>query len=90
MTPFRPQDIYPDMGDMASAVAALADDLAVLRAICETWDAAELRVDSGSSWSTDETLAAALGDLAGAEEALRSARGRIEGAWAAVGRLAAD
>lgn len=90
MTPSRPQDIYPVMGEAASTMATLADDLAVLRAACETWDAAELRVDAGSPWSTDETLAAVLGDLSGAEEALRSARGRIEGAWAAVGRLAAD
>lgn len=78
------------MGEMASAVATLADELAVLRATCETWEATELRVDSGSPWSADETLAAVLGDLAGAEVALRSARGRIEGAWAAVGRLATD
>ena len=90
MTPSRPQDIYSGMGDMARAVAALADEVALLRATCETWDATELRVDSGSPWSTDETVAAALGDLAGAEESLRSARGRIEGAWAAVGRLSAD
>ena len=90
MTSSRPQDIYPDVGALASAVAALADELAVLRATCETWDATELRVDSGSPWSTDETLGAALGDLAGAEESLRSARGRVEGAWAAIGRLAAD
>lgn len=90
MTPSRPQDIYPVMGTIASSVAALADDLAAMRAVCHTWDTAELRVDAGSPWSTDETLAAVLGDLSGAEEALRSARGRIEGAWAALGRLAAD
>lgn len=90
MTSSRPQDIYPDMGEMARSVSAIADEVAVLRATCETWDTTELRVDSGSLWSTDETLAAVLGDLAGAEESLRSARGRIEGAWAAVGRLAAD
>ena len=86
----RPQDIYPQMGDMARTVAELADEFAILRATCETWDTAELRVDSGSSWSTDESVAAVLGDLAGAEESLRAARGRIEGAWAAVGRLASD
>ncbi|MCD2263875.1 hypothetical protein K3888_14325 [Dietzia aurantiaca] len=86
----RPQDIYPQMGEIARAIAVLADDLALIRATSETWDPAELRVDSGSSWSTDESLAAALGDLAGAEEALRAARGRIEGAWAAMGRLASD
>ena len=90
MTSSRPQDIYPDLGEMAREVTAIADELAVLRATCETWDATELRVDYGSPWSTDETLAAALGDLDGAEGSLRSARGRIEGAWAAVGRLAAD
>lgn len=90
MTPSRPQDIYPAMGEVASAGAVLADDLAALRAVCHTWEAAELRVDAGSPWSTDETLTAVLGDLSCAEEALRSARGRIEGAWAAVGRLAAD
>lgn len=86
----RPQDIYPRMGAIARTVADLADDLALLRATCETWDAAELRVDSGSPWSTDESVGAVLGDLAKAEESLRAARGRIEGAWAAVGRLAAD
>ena len=86
----RPQDLYPQMGEIARAIAVLADDLALIRAASETWDPAELRVDSGSSWSTDESLAAALGDLAGAEEALRAARGRIEGAWAAIGRLASD
>lgn len=90
MTSSRPQDIYPGMGEMSRLASALADEVAVLRATCETWDAAELRVDSGTPWSTDETLAFLLGDLAGAEESLRSARGRIEGAWAAVGRLAAD
>lgn len=86
----RPQDIYPKMGELVGEVAALTDGIAVLRARCETWDTTELRVDPGSSWTTAETLAAALGDLAGAEDALRSARGRIEGAWAALGRLAAD
>lgn len=90
MTSSRPQDTYPAIGEIARTARELTDRVAILRATCETWDPAELRVDSGSPWSTDETLAALLGDLAGAEEALRAARGRIEGAWAAVGRLAAD
>jgi hypothetical protein len=90
MSSSRPQDLYPTMGELARSASELADELAVLRARCETWDSTELRVDAGSSWTAAETLAAVLGDLSAAEEALRSARGRIEGAWAAVGRLATD
>lgn len=86
----RPQDLYPQLAELATQFRGLTDDLALMRARCETWDTAELRVDPGSAWTTDETLAAVLGDLAGAEEALRSARGRLEGAWAALGRLATD
>lgn len=88
--PRRPQDVYPEAGAMTRTVGGLADDLAVLRATCETWDSETLRVDTGSPWSTAETLTAALDDLAGAESALRAAAGRLEGAWSALGRLAAD
>lgn len=90
MTPLRPQDIYPETGTMTRTVRALADELAVLRAACETWEPDALRVDSGSPWSTAETLSATLDDLAGAEAALRAATGHLEGAWSALGRLAAD
>lgn len=86
----RPQDLYPRIGRLTAGVRAHADDLAVLRVTCETWEPDTLRVDAGSPWSTDETVAAALADLAAAEEALRSANGRLEGAWSALGRLSAD
>jgi hypothetical protein len=90
MDPMRPQDTYPRVGDLTGTVRALADDVAVLRATCETWDGGGLRVDSGSPWSVAESLAATLDDLAAAEDALRAAVGRLEGAWSALGRLSSD
>lgn len=86
----RPQEIYPEIGDLVRAASDGADRVALLRATCETWDVDQLRVDPGSPWTGTETQAALLGDLAGAEEALRSAIGRLEGAWSALGRLAID
>ena len=90
MAPARPQDVYPRIGVSTAAVRALADELAVIRASCETWDLAALRVDSGSPWSTEESATAAIDDLAAAEESLRAAVGRLEGAWSVIGRLSAD
>lgn len=86
----RPQDLYPELGELARAVSAAADRAALLRARCEVWDTGRLRVDSGAPWSPAETHAAALDDLAAAEDALRAAVGRLEGAWSALGRLASD
>lgn len=86
----RPQDLYPGIGQLTTGVRDHADQLALLRVTCETWDPETLRVDTGSPWGTEETVAAAVADLAAAEEALRSATGRLEGAWAALGRLSSE
>lgn len=86
----RPQDLYPGIGALTNRVAGLADELAIARVDCETWDPAALRVDAGSGWDAAETHAAVVDDLAGAEEALRLALGRLEAAWSALGRLAGD
>lgn len=86
----RPQDLYPDLGDLVRHAATAADRVALVRADCEVWDTDHLRVDAGTQWGPAETHAAAIDDLAAAEEALRAAVGRLEGAWAAIGRLASD
>ena len=86
----RPQDLYPVVGELTAGLARRADDLAVMRVGCETWDPTGLRADSDSGWGTGETLAAVIDDLGGAEEALRIAVGRLEAAWSALGRLSSD
>lgn len=86
----RPQDLYPTIGGLTADLARRADELAVTRVGCETWDPSGLRVDGDSGWGTAETLAAVIDDLAGAEEALRIAVGRLEAAWSALGRLSSD
>ncbi|HMT49877.1 MAG TPA: hypothetical protein PKC36_07000, partial [Dietzia sp.] len=80
MEPIRPQDAYPRVGRLTGTVRSLADELAVLRVACETWDGDALRVDAGSPWSVSESLAATVGDLEAAEDALRTAVGRLEAA----------
>lgn len=90
MPPTRPQDLYPRVGGVTGSVRTLADDLSILRVSCETWNPESLRVDAGSPWSTVETLAATIADLEAAEDALRAAAGRLEGAWSALGRLSSD
>ena len=86
----RPQDLYREIGDTVEAVRARSDEVALLRAPAETWDPASLRVDAGSPWTSAETVSAVIDDLAAAEESLRAAAGRLEAAWAALGRLASD
>ena len=86
----RPQDLYPGIGDLTRATQLSADNIAIARSSCETWWPEEIRVDPGSSWTATETQIAVVHDLAAAEDAMRTAAGRLEAAWSALGRLSSD
>lgn len=90
MSSVRPQDLYPEFGTFVSDLRAHSERLAFIRLAVETWNPDELRADSGSGWSSDETLVSLIDDLDRAETTLRAATANLESAWAALGRLASD
>lgn len=86
----RPQELYPSIGELTSRFRAHVERLALLRVDVELWNPDELRVDSGTEWSADETYASLVADLGRAENSLSAAVANLESAWSALGRLSAD
>lgn len=85
-----PQDLYHQLGLTAAELQQLRDTIALQAAQAAVWDPSTLHADSGSLWSTEETVQVITTALADAEAALALAQGHVESAWSASGRLGTE